>query len=166
MDAQQLLVSQIPPLAKGQRVSVGRAYGCVPALLLAELAEQTHAHLLVIAPTVAEAENLETELQFFRSTAAPYLFPDPETLPYDTFSPHQDLVSRRLQMLSNLLGAAAGITIVAAPTLFYRLPPLSYIRANSLSLHEGQHIGISPRVIAPSCIRSWGHVTLRGRRTG
>ena len=101
-------------------------------------------HYLAITPTVAEAETLQAQLDFFLGTERTLLFPDPETLAYDVFSPHQDLVSRRLAVLARLLEAKSShLTIVAAPTLFQRLPPKAYIAANSLILKSGQVLNIA-----------------------
>ncbi len=134
----------IPPnIQPGHTLSIGCARGCAPAILLAELAENKASPLLVIVPTVAEAESLEAQLHFFLTTQPSTLFPDPETLSYDSFSPHQDLVSRRLCILADLLTPKPGITLVAAPTLFQRLPPTSYIRSFSLSLKTGQSLDIA-----------------------
>lgn len=144
MPASQLISAAIPrALQPGQALSVGRARGCAPAILLTELAEQHAAPLLVIVPTVTEAESLAGQLQFFAPSAATSLFPDPETLYYDSFSPHQDLVSRRLSVLTRLLTAQTDVTIVAAPTLFQRLPPTEYIRGYSLALKTGQKLDIA-----------------------
>jgi transcription-repair coupling factor (superfamily II helicase) len=138
-----LLLPAIPQdLSPGKPLMVGQAYGCAPALLVAELASAEPEPLLVIVPTVAEAEALEAQLNFFSPAHRPALFPDPETLPYDSFSPHHDLVSRRLSVLAGLLSNDPGITIVAVPTLFYRLPPADYIRANSLQLATGQTLAL------------------------
>jgi len=134
----------IPPnIEPGHTLSIGCARGCAPAILLAELAESKTSPLLVIVPTVAEAESLEAQLHFFLTTKPSTLFPDPETLSYDSFSPHQDLVSRRLCILADLLTPKPGITLVAAPTLLQRLPPTSYIRSFSLSLKTGQSLDIA-----------------------
>jgi transcription-repair coupling factor (superfamily II helicase) len=139
MPASPLIATAIPRAIKaGETLLVGRARGCAPAILLAEMAEQVAAPLLVIVPTVTEAESLAAQLHFFAPTAAASLFPDPETLFYDSFSPHQDLVSRRLSVLAKLLSAQPGITIIAAPTLFQRLPPAAYIRNFSLLVRTGQ----------------------------
>jgi transcription-repair coupling factor (superfamily II helicase) len=126
----------------GQILRLGRVYGSAAALLLAELQSTLSSPALVIVPGVSEAESLEAELRFFSADpSAIRLFPDPETLAYDSFSPHQDLVSRRLSMLAAMLNARPGYTIVAVTTLAYRLPPAEFIRAYSLDLQTGQTSG-------------------------
>jgi len=144
MPASQLISAAIPrALQPGHALTVGCARGCAPAILLTELVEQRTTPILVIVPTVTEAESLAAQLHFFAPGAATALFPDPETLFYDSFSPHQDLVSRRLSVLTQSLTAQTDVTIVAAPTLFQRLPPTAYIRGYSLSLKTGQKLDIA-----------------------
>ena len=65
------------------------------------------------------------------------LFPDWETLPYDTFSPHQDIISQRLATLYQLSRMDKGIVIVPISTLIQRLAPKQYIEANSLIIKKG-----------------------------
>ena len=65
------------------------------------------------------------------------LFPDWETLPYDTFSPHQDIISQRLATLYQLSRMVKGIVIVPVTTLMQRLAPKQYLEANSLIIQKG-----------------------------
>lgn len=64
-------------------------------------------------------------------------FPDWETLPYDSFSPHQDIVSTRLRTLRKLQGGVHGIVLVPINTLMQRLPPVDYIAGRVLTLAAG-----------------------------
>ncbi|MFZ1625508.1 MAG: transcription-repair coupling factor, partial [Gammaproteobacteria bacterium] len=102
--------------------------GCGEALSLARL-RTTHAGFwLIIVPSVARADSLEAELRFFLGTQAGLaVFPDTEVLPYDTFSPHQDLTSRRLMVLRDVAAGRISTLIVAASTLLPRLAPARYI---------------------------------------
>ncbi|KAA0208949.1 MAG: transcription-repair coupling factor [Proteobacteria bacterium] len=112
--------------------------GCAPALALAELAA-TGRRLLVLATSVAQAEALEAELRFFSPAAARIeLFPDLEVLPYDSFSPHQDLVSTRLRILRELRSWPAGILVTAASTLLPRLAPTAYLERHAVRIATGQ----------------------------
>ncbi|MEE4185162.1 MAG: transcription-repair coupling factor [Gammaproteobacteria bacterium] len=117
--------------------SVGQAYGCGAALF----AHQLHLHrgrpVVVIAPSVAAAEVLEEELRFFAGAEAVCHIPDPEVLPYDSFSPHPDLVSRRLKGLARLSAGKAGIILLAVGTLLSRVPPRDFIARFSLTLEQG-----------------------------
>ncbi|TFH88144.1 transcription-repair coupling factor [Billgrantia azerbaijanica] len=111
--------------------------GSATALALANQASD--APLLVITPDTAGAQRLESELRFF--ARVPVLpFPDWETLPYDSFSPHQDIVSARLRTLRRLQEGAHGIVLVAANTLMQRLPPVDYIAGRVLTLEVGQRL--------------------------
>jgi transcription-repair coupling factor (superfamily II helicase) len=65
------------------------------------------------------------------------LFPDWETLPYDTFSPHQDIISQRLATLYQLSRMEKGIVIVPVTTLMQRLAPKKYLESTSLIIKKG-----------------------------
>ena len=95
--------------------------------------------LLVITADTSSALALERELPFFLASDIDILaFPDWETLPYDTFSPHQDIVSERLETLYRLPSVSAGILVVPISTLMHRLPPVHYVAGSSLILEPGQ----------------------------
>ena len=143
MSPSRLLLPSFDKLTPNDPVTVGQAYGCAPAILLAEMLHSGVRPLVAITPTVAEAEALVEQLDFFLGPDRTLLFPDPETLAYDIFSPHQDLVSRRLAVLARMLERDSELTIIAAPSLLQRLPPESYITTNSLSLATGQTINIA-----------------------
>jgi transcription-repair coupling factor (superfamily II helicase) len=111
------------------------------ALGLAALRAGSQQFWLVIVPDVARAESLEAELRYFGGDALRVaLFPDSEVLPYDTFSPHQDLVSRRLTVLRDVITGRVDTLIIAASTLLPRLPPPGYIGAYSVGLARGQKL--------------------------
>ena len=108
--------------------------GSATALALAQTA--AHAPLLVITPNTASAQRLEQDLAFYSSV--PVLpFPDWETLPYDSFSPHQDIISARLRTLRQLQDGVRGIVLVPINTLMQRLPPVSYIAGRVMTLKAG-----------------------------
>ena len=110
------------------------------AISLAISCNATTKPLLIITPDILTATRLKQELQFYLGvTAIPILeFPDWETLPYDHFSPPEDTISQRLFTLHTISSAKLGIIIVAETTLMHRLPPKSYIDANSLILTTHQ----------------------------
>ncbi|MFC3283228.1 transcription-repair coupling factor [Litchfieldella rifensis] len=111
--------------------------GSATALALSRLADD--APLLVITADTASAQRLENELRFFaRVPVMP--FPDWETLPYDSFSPHQDIVSARLRTLRELQQADNGIVLVPINTLMQRLAPVDYIAGRVLTLEVGMTI--------------------------
>ena len=120
----------------------GCLYGSSAALALAEAATQLQAPLLVVAGDTREAERLAAELRFYLGgDPLPLLsFPDWETLPYDLFSPHQDIVSERLSTLSRLLELKRGIVVLSAVTLLQRLPPTSFVLGGTLLLKRGEKL--------------------------
>ena len=90
------------PGKPGSRTAVGPFAGSADARCIAELAEPGRL-LLVITADTASALALERELPFYLEQALEILtFPDWETLPYDNFSPHQDIISERLRTLYRL----------------------------------------------------------------
>ena len=70
------------------------------------------------------------------------VFPDLETLPYDSFSAHPDITSARLRTLAELPRARRGVWVVAIDTLLQRLAPRSYIEAHSLQVHVGETLDL------------------------
>ncbi|MFT5481961.1 MAG: transcription-repair coupling factor (superfamily II helicase) [Halieaceae bacterium] len=130
------------PLLPGTRQAIGPVYGCMPSYLVAELATRSDKLVMVVTPSNQAAQELERELRFFSRDAdlSVMVFPDWETLPYDTFSPHQDIISERLQTLYELPSSRKGILITPVTTLMHRLPPREFITNNSLVLKCGESI--------------------------
>ncbi|MEO8443393.1 MAG: transcription-repair coupling factor [Gammaproteobacteria bacterium] len=129
------------PSAPAERRGWSGLADCGHALGLATLRQHTRDFWLVIVPSVARAELLESELRYFANGAPRIaLFPDTEVLPYDTFSPHQDLISRRLLVLRDVTAGRIDTLIVAASTLLPRLPPVRYIGGYSVTLTTGQKL--------------------------
>src|SRR5689334_9115721 len=100
--------------------------GSADSLALARLAAQEHP-LVVVSASAQEAQRLIDEIGWFSPTLRVCLLPDWETLPYDQFSPHQDLVSERLATLHRIQRSDFDIAVVPAPTALVRLCPPSYI---------------------------------------
>ena len=99
----------------------------------------TQQPILLLTHDTPSALRLEQELASLnKQEKLPIcLFPDWETLPYDTFSPHQDIISQRLATLYQLSRMDKGIVIVPISTLIQRLAPKQYIEANSLIIKKG-----------------------------
>jgi transcription-repair coupling factor (superfamily II helicase) len=137
----KLLDSLSWPLKPGSRTAVGPLPGSAPARLLCELAEYSGLQL-VITPDTQTANALSRELAFYNRAQQHEIlqFPDWETLPYDNFSPHQDIVSDRLLTLFRLPTLRRGILVVPCSTLMHRLPPKEYVAGNSLVLKTGQDL--------------------------
>ncbi len=138
----RLLTGTPWPAKPGSRTAVGPFFGSAEAHDIAELASPEHLTLVITADT-STALTLERELPFYLADAVEVLaFPDWETLPYDNFSPHQDIVSERLKTLYRLPTVRGGLLIVPLPTLMHRLPPSAYIAGSSLMLAQGESLDI------------------------
>jgi transcription-repair coupling factor (superfamily II helicase) len=131
----------LPPLAPtpGSRATLPPLHGSADALALAELARSARP-LAIITETAQEAERLREEIAFFDQTLRVLLLPDWETLPYDSFSPHQDLISERLATLYQITHDAFDVAVVPITTALYRLPPVAYLAAYTFFLKQGEKL--------------------------
>ena len=113
-------------------------HGSSLSLAVANIANRHQGTTVLITANTEEAELLRRELQFFNpeSAATPvYTLPDWETLPYDNFSAHQDIISDRLSTLYHLSSIKQGILILPISSLMHRLTPREYVQGNSLMLN-------------------------------
>ncbi|MCX9156690.1 transcription-repair coupling factor [Niveibacterium sp. 24ML] len=124
--------------AAGRRLDLPRLHGSADALALAQLAG-THP-LVVITANPLDAQRLRDEIAWFAPGVRVHLLPDWETLPYDAFSPHQDLVSERLATLYAIQRGEADITLVPASTALYRLCPPSFLAAHTFFIKQGDKL--------------------------
>ncbi len=129
--------------AKSQYINYWRGLsGSSRALAIAQLAAKQSAPLLVLVEDAHDLWLLEKEIKYFLDSEANSLpvlvFPDWETLPYDNFSPHQDIVSQRLLSLYQLPRLQQGIVLISVNSLLLKVAPKDYIEQNSLMLHTGQ----------------------------
>ena len=129
-------------LKPGFKRTVEGLCGSSMALALATLARHHAGLCLVLVPDTNTALRLEAELPFFLDTQAiPCLsFPAWETLPYDHFSPHQDIISQRLKTLYQLAHTEKGILLVPISSCMSRLCPKTYLLQQALILRKGQSI--------------------------
>jgi len=125
---------QLPVLHAGKRFTLPRPVGSADALILAQLAEREKAAgqlTAIVTADALDAQRLMDEMAFFAPALRCVLFPDWETLPYDTFSPHQDLISERLATLwrirQRMHPEAADVVLVPATTALYRLAPPAFL---------------------------------------
>jgi len=132
-----MLQIELPP--PGARVRTPPLHGSADALLIAQLA-QARRPLAVFTATAADAQRLLEEIPFFDKALRVYLLPDWETLPYDQLSPHQDLVSERLETLHQLTRRAFDVAIVPVTTALYRLTPVEYLAARSFFFKQGERL--------------------------
>lgn len=136
-----------PPLPKqrGERLRWTRLYGACQALATARAAQAYDGISLVVTPDPSSADQFSAELEFFLAGDAntPLMrFPDWETLPYDAFSPHQDIISDRLRVLVALDSMRRGVLVVPVGTLMGRPPPPEFLARYSLSLKVGDRLDL------------------------
>lgn len=134
MFQQEISQLNIPQLKAGEKRWLGNLQGSSTALLLKEIVQQQSRLFIVIARNNQHLGQLESELEFYG--IKPTIFPDWEILPYDRLSPHQDIVSERLAILSNM--PKTGVLLLSASTLAQRVAPTSWILGEHFDIHVGQ----------------------------
>jgi transcription-repair coupling factor (superfamily II helicase) len=131
----------VPPLPKaGQQRAYWRAPASQSALALAltRCAETHDGLLLAVVRDTHAAHVLESDLRLLAGSLPVLHFPDWETLPYDLFGPHPDIVSQRVATLYGLPVTRRGVLVVPVATLMQRLCPPGYVAAQSLLIARGQ----------------------------
>jgi transcription-repair coupling factor (superfamily II helicase) len=111
--------------------------------MLANAAQELHSTrrlLTVLCAQALDAQRLRDEIPFFAPELRVHLLPDWETLPYDQFSPHQDLVSERLATLHYVRSGQCDVLIVPVTTALYRLAPPSHLAGYTFFFHQGQRL--------------------------
>ncbi|MBX9936564.1 MAG: transcription-repair coupling factor [Burkholderiaceae bacterium] len=156
---------ELPKLSPGKRFTLPRPVGSADALLLARLGQREQAAQRTTAIVTADASDagrLLDELAFFAPGLRCALFPDWETLPYDTFSPHQDLISERLAALWRIRqktqDTGADVVIVPATTALYRLAPPSFMAGYTFHFKVGQKLD-EAKFRAQLTLAGYNHVT-------
>ncbi|MGL5322606.1 MAG: transcription-repair coupling factor, partial [Aeromonas veronii] len=137
------------PAKAGQKITLGQLVGSSLSLIAARLTSEAKGPVLLITADTPSALRLEQELQYLLAdkqladqSAPVLLFPDWETLPYDTFSPHQDIISQRLETLYKLPQMSKGVLIVPISTLMLRCAPRVYLDKYSLMVKAGQRLNL------------------------
>ncbi len=128
---------------KNRQTRWSRLYGSAFALLCIEASkEYGNGPLVIVVEDITHADRLLDELRFYKSEKQNLLqLPDWETLPYDVFSPHADIISARLTTLHKLENIHSGdILIAPVNALLQRLSPRSYIRGNVLQFRVGERL--------------------------
>jgi transcription-repair coupling factor (superfamily II helicase) len=156
-------LGSIPAPGRGQVRTLPRCHGSADALLLAALAEResaralraadpAHAEAAAATPTAhgralaivtakpGDAVRLAQEMRWFAPLLRVLLLPDWETLPYDAFSPHQDLVSERLSTLYALQQHDCDVVLAPVATALQRLAPARYLASHTFFFHKGQQL--------------------------
>ena len=129
----------IPP-AKQKTVWSALSAGSLPLVLSQQLPQGTPK--IVLTADSETALRLQTAWQFFRPQDNALFLPDWETLPYERFSPHQDLVSERLSVLWQLKNGAADVLFVPVSIAMQRLAPPSFLMGRTFWLKTGQTLDL------------------------
>ena len=137
----------LPAIQPGKKFTHSRPIGSGDALLLARFVQQQRDAGRMAAIFTAEpgdTQRLEDELKFFAPELKVAVFPDWETLPYDSFSPHQDLISERLATLWELLQSkktkSIDVVLMPASTALARLAPPSFLAATTFNFKQKQRL--------------------------
>ncbi len=129
------------PAAAGKQ-HWGNLPGAALSLAIAEAASAAKRFTLLLTADSQSAERLEQELSFFAPQLPVLHFPDWETLPYDLFSPHQDIISQRIAALYRLPELKHGVLVVPITTALHRLAPTRFLLGSSLVLDVGQKLDV------------------------
>jgi len=132
------VLETLSPPRPGSVFALPTCFGAADALALARLARRIGRPLIVLTAQASDAQRLHREIRYFDAALRVLLLPDWETLPYDTFSPHQDLVSERLASLYALQRHECDVLVSTATTALYRLAPPSFLAANTFFFDKRQ----------------------------
>jgi transcription-repair coupling factor (superfamily II helicase) len=140
--ASPVLLPQLPALPKpGARLDLAALAGSADSLALAELAGGGRL-LAAITANPLDAQRLQEEIAWFAPALRVHLLPDWETLPYDSLSPHHDLISERLATLYEITRGQCDIALIPATTALNRLPPPEYLAAHTFFLKQGARLDV------------------------
>jgi transcription-repair coupling factor (superfamily II helicase) len=155
----------LPKLTPGKRFSLPRPSGSADALLLAQFGAREKAAgrlCAIVTADASDAQRLIEEMAFFAPGLRCALFPDWETLPYDTFSPHQDLISERLATLWRISqrdkDTGADVVLVPATTALYRLAPPAFLAGYTFHFKVRQKLD-EARLKSQLTLAGYQHVT-------
>ena len=136
-------VLRLPPMpAASGKQTWGNLPGAALSLAIAEAASNAKRFTLLLTADSQSAERLQDELAFFAPSLPVLHFPDWETLPYDVFSPHQDIISQRIAALYQLPELTHGVLVVPITTALHRLAPKRFLLGSSLVLDVGQKLDV------------------------
>ncbi|MDD5248550.1 MAG: transcription-repair coupling factor [Rhodocyclaceae bacterium] len=123
----------------GARLDLPPLAGSADALAIAQLAGGGRL-LTVVTASPLDAQRLQEEVAWFAPPLRVHLLPDWETLPYDSFSPHQDLISERLATLHAVVRGECDVLIVAASTALARIAPPLFLAGHTFFLKKGDRL--------------------------
>ena len=145
------VTNQAPPIPApraGQRFTFSGLVGSADAALIAQSALRHRADfsvMVVFCAQAQEAQRLLEEIPAFAPQLKTRLLPDWEILPYDHFSPHQDLVSERLATLYEMLAGTCDIVLVPVTTALQRLGPPEFLSGHTFFFRQGDVYSCSKR---------------------
>ena len=132
---------KLPPLTSQSRIDLPALPTTADAAVLVQLRQQSADRtLVVICADSQDGQRLKEEVLWFASELSVHVLPDWETLPYDNFSPHQDLISERLATLHAISQQSVDVLLVPAATALQRLSPASYLAAYTFFLKQGERL--------------------------
>ena len=132
-------ILSVPVPSQNNPLHVGQLYGSSRSLFLAEQIAEHKGLSIIVCNDMADADQVEQEILFFSHQKHEiFRFPDLETLPYDQFSPHQDIISERIKCLASIPQAKQGILTLPISTLLQKVAPLDFIQQRSLCLKIGE----------------------------
>jgi len=128
------------PGSSGDIKRIGQVNGSAAGYIINQAAQKTDGVTVVVTNDSDSANRLQQEVSFYQqqTTLEILSYPDWETLPYDSFSPHQDIISERIHTLHRLPLVKQGILIVPVSTLMHRTPPPAFVSGHALILKTGQ----------------------------
>ena len=133
----------IPTPRAGQRFTFSGLVGSADAALIAQTAlryRDQFSVMVIFCAQAQEAQRLLEEIPAFAPQLITRLLPDWEILPYDHFSPHQDLVSERLATLYELLNGSCDIVLVPVTTALQRLGPPNFLSGHTFFFRQGDKL--------------------------
>ncbi|MFB3104517.1 MAG: transcription-repair coupling factor, partial [Pseudomonadales bacterium] len=158
------------PPGHGQRIAWRELHGGAAHLAVARAAQCHDGLTLIVCDDTPSSQRWLTALEFYGGDVELLHFPDWETLAYDAFSPHEDIVSERLSTLQRLPDTHQAILVVPVKTLLQRVVPRTYIDGYSMSVKLGQRFDIATErqrltaagYLAVETVSSHGQFAVRG----
>ena len=149
---------QLAPPSVGHSTRFLYAANGLDSLALASLScrlKTTKAPLVIITSNAFEAQRLMDEIPYFAPSLSVHMLPDWETLPYDVFSPHPDLISERLATLYQISQNQCDVVLVPIGTALLRLPPVAFLSAHTFMLKKAQKLDLE--ALRSQCIQAGYH---------
>ncbi len=131
------------PISAEKSIAWTNLHGASVGLAISNIIHETHHPTLIIVPDSLYAAHLTEQIEFYLGNSDKILvFPDWETLPYDHFSPHQDIISDRLAALYRMPELTSGFILTTVSTLLHRLAPRQFLDGHHFHLKKGDTLNI------------------------